>query len=126
MLVVTTYNYVSSLIFVHLFGFFCMSNLVQISTFTFHTVKHLCRGDMLFEQTQAVIIVKWSKTLQTIKKGTNVIIPRLNHNVLCPVKALGDMFTEFSASRNAPLFSCHSATLCSNPPLKIEKKMATS
>ena len=92
-------------------GFFRMSNLVPFSKCAFHIGKHLCRGDILFEQSQAVIIVKWSKTLQTINKGTYVIIPRLNHNLLCPVKALEHMFKKFPASRNAPLFSHHSGTL---------------
>ena len=58
MSVITTYNYVSSIIFVSLFVFFHMSNLVSISKCAFHIGKHLCRGDILFEQSQAVIIVK--------------------------------------------------------------------
>ena len=77
----------------------------------FNIGKHLCRGDILFEATQAVIIVKWSKTLQTINKGNYVMIPRLNHNVLCPVKALERMFMKFPASKNAPLFTHHLGTL---------------
>ena len=70
------------------FGFFHISNLVPISIVSFHIGKQLCRGDVLFEQNQAIIIVKWSKTLQSINKGTFVIIPRLRNNVLCPVKAI--------------------------------------
>ena len=109
--VVTTYNYVSSTIFVSFFRFLPYANLVPIFTLTLHIGKHLYRGDTLFEQTEAVIIVKWSKMLQTINKGTYVIIPRLNNNMLCPVKALENMFKEFPASRNAPLFSHQSGTL---------------
>ena len=41
--------------------YFRMSNLVPISKFTFDFGKDLCRGDILFEATQAVITVKWSK-----------------------------------------------------------------
>ena len=93
------------------FGFFRISNLVPVSKSSFHIGKHLCRGDILFEHTQAVVIVKWSKTLQTINKGTYVIIPRLPHNVLCPVKALEVMFHQFPAPPNAPLFSNMSAIL---------------
>ena len=92
-------------------GFFRISNLVPISILSFHIGKQLCRGDVLFEQNQAVIIVKWSKTLQSIHKGTYVIIPRLGNNVLCPVKALEMMFTEYPAGKNAPLFSHQSGIL---------------
>ena len=84
---------------------------VPVSKSSFHIGKHLCRGDILFEHAQAVVIVKWSKTLQTINKGTYVIIPRLPHNVLCPVKALEVMFHQFPAPPNAPLFSNMSAIL---------------
>ena len=55
--------------------------------------------------------MKWSKTLQTINKGTYVIIPRLSNNVLCPVKALEMMFTENPAAKNAPLISHQSGIL---------------
>ena len=92
-----------------LYLFFCMSNLVPI----------------LFEQMQAVIIMKWSKTLLTINKGTYVIIPRLSQNVFCPVKALEDMFTEFPASRNAPLLSHHLATLTETQVRTFHFKWAT-
>ena len=94
------------------FGFFRISNLVPISILSFHIGKQLYRGDVLFEQNmQAVIIVKWSKTLQSINKGTYVIIPRLSNNVLCPVNALEMMFTEYPATTNAPLFSHQSGIL---------------
>ena len=93
------------------FGFFRISNLVPISTWSFHIGKQLCRGDVLVEQNQAIVIVKWSKTLQSINKGTYVIIPRLSNSVLCPVKALEMMFIEYPATKNAPLFSHQSGIL---------------
>ena len=108
------------------FGFFRILNLVPISILSFHIGKQLCRGDVLFEQNQAVIIVKWSKTLQTINIGTYVIIPRLSNNVLCPVKALEMMFTEYPAAKNAPHSSVRYSDSNSglNPPVK-DSKLAT-
>ena len=93
------------------FVFFRMSSLVPVSKLAFDIGKHLCRGDILFEATQAIIIVKWLKTLQSINKDTYVIIPRLNHNILCPIKAIERMFIEFPASKNAPSFTHHLGTL---------------
>ena len=73
--------------------------------FAFDIEKQLCRGDILIQPSNAIVIVKWSKTLQTINKGTFVIIPRLGPSPLCPVKALEKMLNASTQHTNAPLFT---------------------
>ena len=86
------------------FGFFRISNLAPSSKRDFKITKHLCRGDVLFHGNFLIVIVKWSKTLQSAKKGTYVILPELTGSRLCPVSALCAMLLQFPATNNAPLF----------------------
>ena len=86
------------------FGFFRLSNLVPIAKSSFDLRKHLCRGDIIFQPHQAIVIVKWTKTLQTLRKGTFIVIPALSDHPLCPVKALHSMMAATPAHKNAPLF----------------------
>ena len=51
------------------FGFFRISNLAPSSKRDFKITKHLCRGDVLFHGKFLIVIVKWSKTLQSARKG---------------------------------------------------------
>ena len=96
------------------FGFFRISNLVPASRFAFDIKKHLCRGDVIIQPANAIIIVKWSKTLQNIKKGTFVIIPRLGSSPLCPVRALEIMLHATPQHSNAPLFITTEGILTQN------------
>ena len=96
------------------FGFFRISNLVPASRFVFDIKKQLCRGDVIIQPSNAIVIVKWSKTLQNIKKGTFVIIPRLGRSPLCPVKALETMLQTSSQHTNAPLFTTTEGILTQN------------
>ena len=48
--------------------FFRILNMVPSSRFTFDIKKQLCRGDILIQPSNAIVTVKWSKTLQSIKK----------------------------------------------------------
>ena len=65
--------------------------------------KQLCRGDIIFDVSHAIVIVKWTKTLQSCHRGTFVLIPRLPSSPLCPVIALQAMFTQYPVHKNAPL-----------------------
>ena len=96
------------------FGFFCISNLVPSSKFAFDIRKQLCMDDILIQPSNAIVIVKWSKTLQSIKKGTFVIIPRLGQSPLCPVKTLEKMLNVSTQHSNAPLFSTSEDILTQN------------
>ena len=75
----------------------------------FDSSRQLCRGDIIFSSTHAVVIVKWSKTLQDRKTFATVAIPVLGHSSLCPVAALRTMLQKVPGSNNHPLFQIHSA-----------------
>ena len=86
------------------FSFLRLSNILPHSASAFDNSRQLCRGDIIFGQSKAVIIVKWSKTLQDRCNTATVSLPVLPHSPLCPVQALLTMFRVFSASTDSPLF----------------------
>ena len=86
------------------FGFFKISNLAPSSKLDFKITKHLCRGDVLFHHKFLIVMVKWSKTLQSARKGTYIVLPELPGSRLCPMSALRAMTSQFPAKPNAPLF----------------------
>ena len=49
---------------------------------------HLTRGDIIFSDNEAIVLVKWSKTIQSRDKVARVVIPKLPGSKLCPVTAL--------------------------------------
>ena len=85
------------------FSFLRLSNLVPHSTSTFDFRKHLTREDVFFKQDSAIILLKWSKTMQLNNQIKLITIPKLN-NDLCPVSALRDVLTLVPQGRNVPLF----------------------
>ena len=85
------------------FGFLRISNLVPSSVKKFDWTKQLCREDVLLQSHQAVVILKWSKTMQATNQGSFIIIPRLD-NVLCPMLALKQMYVAYKSWSNGPLF----------------------
>ena len=80
-------------IFICLFGYFRISNLLAPSRLTFDIKKQLCRGDMLVKGNNPIVIVKWSKTLQASNQGLFIILPQLNNLLLCPFKSLRKCIT---------------------------------
>ena len=98
------------------FGFFHISNLLPDKKSNFNIMKQLCRGDVIFEPTRAIIVIKWSKTIQVCKKGTFIVIPLIYPHPLCPVTALKELQAtcewpknwDTSSSKNA---SCKSIAL---------------
>ena len=93
------------------FAFFRISNLLPVSKHTFDWKKHLCRGDVIFRDVDAIIVIKWSKTIRTISAGTYVLIPRIPGHPLCPVSALQRMCALHNLPTNAPLFILPSGLL---------------
>ena len=55
------------------FGFLRISNLLPPSRLSFDHRKQLCRGDILVHSSHAVVLVKWSKTLQASNQGSFII-----------------------------------------------------
>ena len=77
------------------YSFLRLSNIVPHSFMSFDVSRHLARGDVIFAQTSAVVILKWSKTNQLRNKVNYVTIPVVPHSLLCPVVALKTMIQKF-------------------------------
>ena len=86
------------------FSFMRLSNVLPHSSAAFDITRHLTRGDVIFGQQFAAVIVKWSKTMQDRKETSAISILVLGDSVLCPIAALHQMFVFISASKNSPLF----------------------
>ena len=86
------------------YSFLRLSNIVPHSFMSFDVSRHPARGDVIFAQTSAVVILKWSKTNQLRNKVNYVTIPVLPHSPLCPVVALKTMIQKIPAGKNDPLF----------------------
>ena len=52
----------------------------------------------------AVLLIKWSKTIQNRTDVVTISLPDLKGSHLCPVSALKAMFQIFSGSDNSPVF----------------------
>ena len=85
------------------FGFFRLSNLVPHVISDFSMLKHLTRGDVFFSTSHVIILLKWSKTMQTNDQAKLIKLPILN-NQLYPQKALKTVFQLSPGSKNTPLF----------------------
>ena len=86
------------------FGFFRISNRVPSSKLSFNKKFHLCRGDVIFHGDTAIVLVKWSKTLQNPDQGSYIIIPNLGRSPLCPVSAIQTMIKNYPMQDNQPMF----------------------
>ena len=65
----------------YLFSFFSvlrLSNILLHSSKTFDPTRQLCWGDIV-DTDHAVIVIKWSETLQDMQKCTTIVIPLLDH-----------------------------------------------
>ena len=84
------------------FGFLRLSNLVPHTINSFSFLKHICKGDVFFKPSEAIILLKWTKTMQLNNKAKLLKIPLLN-NEFCPVKALKECINIVPGGSNAPL-----------------------
>ena len=67
------FGYVYKFMFLLAFlAFFRLSNLVPPLSKDFDITKHLCRGDFMCDKSGATVLVKWSKTLQSLRQWTLV------------------------------------------------------
>ena len=88
------------------FSFLRQSNMLPHSPKQFDLTRHLTRGDLIFSKYSAVIIIKWSKTIQSRKNFTTITIPSLGSSPLCPIAALQAMYRAIPLGKNSPLFCC--------------------
>ena len=86
------------------FSFLRLSNILPHSLTSFDSSRLLCRAEITFSDKDAVIIVKWSKTLQDRRHIATINIPCLNSSLLCPVTALQVMLDNTVSNKNDPLF----------------------
>ncbi len=74
-----------------LFGFFAMlrvSNLAPASPLAFDPSRDTCRGDVLIKPPGVVLVLKWSKTLQTLSTTPLIPIPEIPGHDMDPKLAL--------------------------------------
>ena len=99
------------------FSFFRLSSVLPHSVATFDKSRHLCKGDVIFPQSGAVVVVKWTKTLQDRCKVASVSLPNLGASPLCPITALKALGTFTAADNDKPLFEIFSRFI--SVPLQI-------
>ena len=87
------------------YSFLRLSNIVPHSFMGFDLSRHLTRGDVIFGDTSAVVILKWSKTNQLRNKVNYVTIPKIPQSLLCPFLALKTMLETIHVTKNDPLFT---------------------
>ena len=67
----------------------------------------MARGDIIFTQAGATVIIKWSKTIQDRKTTCTIVIPDLGCSEFCPIAALKDMLAFYPDGVNDPLFQIY-------------------
>ena len=91
------------------YSFLRISNLVPHAVSKFSPLKHLARGDIIFQQDKIVVIVKWSKTMQSNNQVKLISIPAISRSRLCPVSAISNLLSITPKGRNLPLFQVKNA-----------------
>ena len=86
------------------FSFLRMSNVLPHGINKFDFTRHLSRADVIFGISGAVLLVKWSKTMQNRRDFVTISLPDLAGSHLCLVSALKAMFQLFPGSENSPVF----------------------
>ena len=87
------------------FSFLRISNILPHSLAAFDNTRHLARGDFLVSGDAAVLLLKWSKTIQDRKFTLTIPLPNLAQSPLCPVTANQKIIQNMPASPNDPLFT---------------------
>ena len=59
------------------YSFLRLSNILPHSVSSCDTSSHLCIGDVIFVDQYAVVIIKWSKTMQDSSNVASISIPAL-------------------------------------------------
>ena len=90
---------------VGLFSLFRKSNLFVPSVDQFDPRKHICRTDVEFGPSGAVLSVRWSKTIQFQQCILHIPLPRIMHSPFCPTGALLLCLSRIQKSSSpSPLF----------------------
>ena len=86
------------------FSFLRLSNILPHTTKSFDPTRQLARGDFIVSHDNAVLLIKWSKTIQDRKQSVTIPLPNLGVSRLCPIKAISNMICLFPAEHDEPLF----------------------
>ena len=86
------------------FSFLRISNLVPHTIKTYDPLQQLARADIIFAPPGALVLIKWSKTIQHKNKVRILKIPHLGTSPLCPIRALKNLLKFNPGSSNSPLF----------------------
>ena len=71
----------------------------------FDPSKHLRRRDITFSAGCMLVSIRWSKTIQFKQRHQLLKVPRLPHNILCPVQAVFLAFKRTQSARpDGPAF----------------------
>ena len=89
------------------FSFLRLSNILPHTTTTFDYTRHLSKGDVIFAQDQVLLIIKWSKTMQSRQEIRTISLPMLGSSPLCPVAALRSLLLLLPGEPNDPLFQIY-------------------
>ena len=111
------------------FSFLRLSNILPHSIRTFDHTRQLARGDFIPSQAGAVVLLKWSKTIQDRKTTQTIPLPHLEASPLCPLSAILAMTHEIVAKANDPLFivpSPNQVPLTDSVARKHLKKISTA
>ena len=86
------------------FSFLRLSNILPHSVASFDKSRHLCILDVIFGRDSALLVIKWSKTLQDRTTIASVSLPVLGSSPLCSVAALLRMLHGRQHRKDEPLF----------------------
>lgn len=86
------------------FSFLRRSNLLLDSMCSFDITRHTCRGDVMTHSPGLVMVIRWTKTLQTHDRVLLIPLPKVTKHLMCPVRAFRQMVSAFPAPKNGPLF----------------------
>ena len=89
-------------LFMYFFPFFDCQMPHSVAKFDY--TRQLARADVIFGTTRAVLLIKWSKTMQNRGHFATISLPDLAGFHLCPIVALKVMFQRFPGSDNSPVF----------------------
>ena len=86
------------------FSFLRLSNILPHSIRTFDHTRQLAHGDFIPSHSGAVLVLKWSKTIQDRKTTQTIPLPNLGVSPLCPIAAITTMIKTIPVKPNDPLF----------------------
>ena len=87
------------------YSFLRMSNLIPHSMQSVSPLKHLARGNVFFKSHKAVLMLKWSKTMQSKNEIKLIQVPKIHCSPICPVAALSKLLAVTPSVPIFPFFS---------------------